>query len=191
MSVAHRRLATADDLGTLERAEVVGGAIVQKAGPSFEHGDAQGAVVATLRGPFFGKGGSARPGGWWFGTEVEIELEAHEVYLPDVAGWRRDRVPERPSGGPVRTRPDWVCEVLSASTAERDLTRKFQVYFRAGVPHYWVLDPERRTLTVYRWQPNGYLVALQAAADERVRPEPFDAIEVRVAELFGDEEAIG
>ena len=80
-----KRLATAADIADLERHEVVGGEIVEKAAPSFEHGDTQGAVYASLFG-FRGSGGDGRPGGWWLGTEVEIELDSNDVYLPDIAG---------------------------------------------------------------------------------------------------------
>jgi Uma2 family endonuclease len=123
MSVGARTApATAADLAALPddaRAELVGGEIVQKANPGFEHGDAQGSLCELLKPPFQrGRGG---PGGWWIVTEVEVEFGAHDVYRPDVAGWRRERVPERPRGRPVRIRPDWICEVLSASTAARDL----------------------------------------------------------------------
>ena len=186
MSAAQRSHATAADLAALgeeARAEVIGGVIVQKAGPSFEHGDAQSAVAGALKDPFQkGRGG---PGGWWIATEVEVELETHEVYLPDVAGWRRERVPERPKGRPTRVRPDWVCEVLSVSKAENDLGKKLFAYHRSGVPHYWIVDPEHETLTVYRWSSEGYVVARSAGRAEVVRAEPFEAIEVRVGDLFG------
>jgi Uma2 family endonuclease len=106
---------------------------------------------------------------------------------PDLVSWRRDRTPERPSGRPVRTRPDWVCEVLSTSNAQNDLVTKFRVYHRCGVPHYWIVDPDNRSLIVYRCEPDGYLAVLTAMAGATVRAEPFDAIELRVGELFGEE----
>jgi Uma2 family endonuclease len=178
--------ATAADLAALpenRRAEVVRGAIVEKASPSFEHSDAQSALAELLKPPFQrGRGG---PGGWWIVTEVEIELERHEVYVPDVAGWRRERVPERPRGRPVRARPDWVCEILSTSNADTDLGPKLFSYHRAGVPHYWIVDPQNTTLTVYRHAAEGYVVAVTAGARDVIHAEPFEAIELRVAELFG------
>ena len=102
-SVARRALATAADLAALPeetRAEVIGGAIVEKAAPSYEHGDAQSSLAELLKPPFQrGRGG---PGGWWIATSVEVELEPHELYRPDLVGWRRERVPERPAGRPIR-----------------------------------------------------------------------------------------
>jgi Uma2 family endonuclease len=186
------RQATAADLARLPpdvRAEVIGGEIVEKAAPSAEHADAQGGVIVCLRGPYHRRPGGDQPGGWWILPEVEIELAAHEVYRPDIAGWRRERVPERPRGQPVMIRPDWVCEVLSPSNASNDLVKKLGVYHRTHIDHYWIVDPQNETLTVLRWTPDGYLAALTAGRADRVRAEPFDAVELPVGVLFGDEEA--
>lgn len=103
------------------RAEIIHGVILEKASPSAEHGEAQAAFGAVLIRRFQRRPGGRWPGGWWFGTEIEVEHETHEVYLHDVVGWRRERSPERPTGRPVRRRPDWACEVLSRSSAKRDL----------------------------------------------------------------------
>jgi Uma2 family endonuclease len=179
--------ATAADLAALDRHEVVGGVVHEKAAPTAEHGRTQ-LTLSHFLFPFDRRGGG-RPGGWWIMTEVEIELETHEVYLPDVSGWRRDRVPACPTGRPVRIRPDWVCEILSPSTAARDLGHKLRSFHKAGVGHYWVVDPEHQTLTVHRWHPDGYLVALTAGRGETVRAEPFEAAEIPVGYLFGEEPA--
>lgn len=178
--------ATAADLATLPdgtHAEVIAGAIVEKAAPSYEHGDAQSSLAEILKPPF--QRGRSGPGGWRLVTGVEIELETHEVYRPDLVGWRRSRVPVRPHGRPIRERPDWVAEILSLSNAETDLGKKLFAYQRAGVPHYWIIDPEHETLTVYRWTGEGYVVHLTAGKQERVRAAPFEEIELTIAELFG------
>ncbi len=186
MSVAAQKpKATAVDLESLERFEVVGGELVEKAAPSFEHGDAQIEVAGFVRDLKRRRGGG--PNGWWFGTEVEIEFETHEVYLPDVAGWRRDRVPDRPKGRPVRVRPDWVCEILSPSTASRDTVTKHHTFHDCGVGHYWIVDPVRETLTVLRWEKDGYLTVLTAGQNEKVNAEPFPEIDLFVGDLFGAE----
>lgn len=180
-------LATALDLRDCEDGEVccevVAGEVVEKAAPSFEHGAAQFAFGEVL-GPFR-RGGGGGPGGWWIASEVEIELEPHEVYLPDVAGWRRERVPERPTGRPVRIHPDWVCEILSPSTARRDLTVKLLTYARCGVGHYWVVDQDLGVLVVYRLTDGRYGRVLTATAAQTVRAEPFDAIEIDVGLILG------
>ncbi len=152
--------ATAADLARLPpdvRAEVINGEIVQKANPSAEHADAQGGALTHLRGLYHRRPGGDKPGGWWILPEVEIELALQEVYRPDIAGWRRDRTLERPSGLPVKSRADWICEVLSPSNASNDLVKKLRVYYQSHVDHYWIVDPRSETLTVLRWTPDGYL----------------------------------
>lgn len=161
------------------------GDLVQKAAPSGEHGAAQAALTGSLFGPFSRPPGGRFPGAWWFETEVELELETHEIYRPDVVGWRRERAPQRPAGTPIRLRPDWICEILSASNAKDDQVTKFETYRRCGVPDYWIADPALQTLCVFRWTPDGYLVALTAEAGQRVRAEPFDAVELEVGVLLG------
>lgn len=77
--------------------------------------------------------------------------------------------------------------MLSRSNARDDLVKKMRVYHRCGVPHYWIVDPDQETLTVYRWTADGYLVALTAQREERVRAEPFSEMELSVGTLFGDD----
>lgn len=169
--------------------EIVRGSIVEKAAPSAEHADAQSYLALLIKGPFQRRpGGPGGPGGWWILTPADVELANHEVYRPDVVGWRRERLPERPKGRPIRVRPDWVCEVLSPSTARRDLIEKMQTLRECEVPHDWIVDPEHQTLTVYRWSREGYVVALVASqSDRHVRAEPFDAVEIDVGLLFGED----
>jgi len=169
------------------RAELIDGELIEKAAPTFEHGLAQGHTVGTLGGAFNRRvGGPGGPGGWWLATEVDILLDGRG-YRPDVAGWRRDRLPAPPKERPVTIRPDWLCEIVSESNRAVDTVTKLRRYHQAGVPHYWILDQMDRTLTVYRHTSEGYLVALRAEATERVRAEPFDAIELLVAVLLGDD----
>lgn len=167
--------------------ELVDGELTQKAAPSWDHGSTQSALTGQLWGPFQRKSGGG-PGGWWILTEVHVAFDDEHVYCPDLTGWRRDRVADPPRDFPVRVRPDWICEILSPSNASRDTVHKLRSYHRAGVPHYWIVDPAARTLTVYRWQAEGYLAVLSATPPERVRAEPFDAIELSVAAMFGDED---
>lgn len=168
--------------------EVVGGELVRKADPSAEHGDAQSWLSAVLKPPFARReGGGGGPGGWWIMTEVEVELEPSEVYRPDLVGWRRSHAPARPTGSPIRVRPDWVREVLSPNHTRNDTVKKMRVHHRCGVGHYWIADPTEETLAVYRWTEGGYLVALKAERNERVRAEPFEPIELPIGVLFGDD----
>jgi Uma2 family endonuclease len=85
-------------------------------------------------------------------------------------------------------RPDWICEILSPANPENDLFKKLVVYQRAEVPHYWIIDPVAEALAVYRWTPDGYPLVAVARGDERVRVEPFDAVELSVHSLVDDDE---
>ncbi len=169
------------------RHELIDGELIEKEATSGEHGTTQHNTQVLL-GPFSGSGklrGMNGPGGWWFGTEVEVLLSPRFLARPDVTGWRKDRSPKPPSGTPIALRPDWTCEILSSNRAN-DTVRKRRAYHLAGIPHYWILDPEARTLEVNRWTPDGYTTVLAAEAHETVRPEPFDELEFKVSEFFSD-----
>ena len=92
-----------------------------------------------------------------------------------------------PAEVPIRVIPDWICEILSTKRSN-DVVKKKRVYHRHHVGHYWILDPIEETLLVYRWGPDGYIEVLAAERGERVRAEPFDALDLRVGVLFGEDE---
>jgi hypothetical protein len=157
------------------------------AGPTAEHSDARLGLAAALRQPFHRpEGGAAAPGGWWILGQVELDLEGDEIVRPDLAGWRRARVPERPHGSPLRARPDWACLVLAQPSAHEDAARRLEAFERSGVPFYWVVDVERGILMSHRLVGRSYAPAIRAARWQFVRAEPFDAIEIRVGALFGE-----
>ena len=133
--------------------------------------------------------GQAPPGGWWLLTEPDIEFGRHDILRPDIAGWRRDRTPKAPEGFPVRVVPDWVCEVLSPSTAWRDLGEKRRIYHQAGVGHYWVVHPTDRVISVFAWNEANYGLVASCGIVGRVRLPPFEAVEFEAARLFGLEPA--
>jgi Uma2 family endonuclease len=193
-----RGLATAADIEHDERLEVVNGHVVskdegepygeavQQASPTIVHGKVHHAIGLAIGG--YSDGASVTgPGGWLFANEVTIEFGPHEVYRPDIAGWRIEHVPEPLLETPVRITPDWVCEILSPSTTNRDVGRKLRTYHRSRVSHYWVAHPHPTTqlLQVYRWHEQGYLLVLTAGAGEIVRAEPFDAIDLDISAIFG------
>jgi Uma2 family endonuclease len=166
--------------------ELVNGTILEKAQPSLAHGETQLAVAAWGR-EHFRKGPPGGGRGWIFATEVDVELGPGRVVRPDIAGWRRERLPAvRGDARPVKVTPDWVCEIVSEAPSDRrrDLITKVQLYSEAAVPFYWTVDPGARSLTVYRWTESGYLVALTGAGDDVVRPPPFEVVEVKVADLL-------
>ena len=185
------KLATVDDLFAIPEAErrheLIEGVIEPKGAASGRHGAAQRKLSAYVD-PFDRRsGGSGGPGGWRFATEVDVFFDPANTFRPDVVGWRRERVPRQPEEVLVEVRPDWVCEILSTNR-RNDLVRKKRVYHRHQVPHCWILDPDEGTLAVYRWVADGYLEPLVAERGEEVRPEPFEAIPLRVSALFGDDE---
>ena len=156
---------------------------MQKAAPTAEHGRTQGRIIRGVD-PFDRRPGGKWPGGWWFATEVDIQLGA-ELFRPDVAGWRRERVPDELKGRPVTIRPDWICEILSPSTENVDRVDKLQSYFQAGLPHYWIADPIEKILEVYRRTELAFALVLTAKSGQTVRAEPFAAVEMKVDVLFG------
>jgi Putative restriction endonuclease len=171
-----------------ERVEIHGTQEVPKEAARYEHSDAQRAVTVAVGGPFHRRPGAGGPGGWWIATEPEVAYPGW-TFLHDLAGWRRERVPAKPTGRPVRERPDWVCEILSTNR-RHDTVTKFDVLGRAGVRHYWLVDVDARELVVHRLEDNGWVRAAAFVAPEpgqRARIEPFDAEEIEVAVLFGDD----
>jgi Uma2 family endonuclease len=191
MTQTAKRTSTLEDLWAIPEHqrfhELIGSELIEKAAPSGEHGAAQASLVGALCNPFQRKSDSGGRGGWWIATEVEVLLDATDLVRPDVVGWRRDHCPERPIGTPVKFRPDWTCEVISASNATQDTIKKLRVYHRARIGHYWIVDPRDSTITVMRWSADGYVTRLRAERGDIVRAEPFDAIEIAVGILFGDD----
>jgi Uma2 family endonuclease len=187
MSVRAPSLATFADIAALgEHAyhEVLAGNLVEKAAPLPEHGLAQSALSRFVGGPFHHDDGHGGPGGWWILTEVEVELGEHEIVRPDVVGWRRERLPSPWGQRPVRVVPDWICEVLSPSDERRDRVQKASLYARSGVAYYWLVSPGARFLEAFELQDGAWLRLGAWEGSERVRIEPFDAIELELARLF-------
>lgn len=184
--------ATADDLRALHgedsRYEIIHGEIVPKALPSMDHSEAAHYSAFALTRRFDRKQGGRWPGGWWFRPELHVQYDSGEVFCHDYVGFRRENHARLPREWPAKIRPDWVCEVLSPGHKKRDRVDKWQVLFRAGMPHYWLVDPEERVLEVYKWTPTGYTVVLTATSGDVIRAEPFDVVELRASVLFGDEE---
>ena len=127
-----------------------------------------------------GRGG---PGGWIILYEPELHLHA-DVVVPDLAGWRRERMPEMPVGPAFELAPDWACEVLSPSTASVDRIVKMAIYAREGVPHVWLVHPIDRTVEAYRLEAGRWMVVGTWGDDAKARIEPFDAVDLELAALW-------
>lgn len=179
-----RRPATYADIVALPEnvvGEILNGELVVSPRPTPRHSVASSVLGATLGPPFqFGDNG---PGGWWIIDEPELHL-GDEVLVPDLAGWRRERMPSIPEAAYFTLTPDWVCEVLSPSTSRVDRTRKLPIYAHAGIPYAWLIDPATQTLEVYRLQSGHWVVAATHGGDERVRAAPFEDITIALERLW-------
>ena len=179
-----RRRATYDDLRAVPAhlvAEILNGELHTSPRPSPPHARAASSLGGELYGPFDrGRGG---PGGWVILIEPELHLLG-EVLVPDIAGWRRERMPALPKSSAFELAPDWVCEVLSPSTAILDRTRKQYVYRQQGVPWLWFVDPHSRTIEVLRVSGQDLLVAGTFGGDGEMRVPPFGAVAIDVGALW-------
>jgi Uma2 family endonuclease len=180
-----KRHATYEDLLAVPEhlvAELIHGELYTFPRPALAHARAASRLGIDLGGPFDrGKGG---PGGWILLDEPELHLHG-DVLVPDLAGWRRERVPELPRAAAFELAPDWICEVLSPATAAVDRTDKMGVYAREQVQHVWLVDPIIATLEVYRLLDRKTYEAVAAwRGDVKVRAEPFDAIELELAAIW-------
>jgi Uma2 family endonuclease len=172
-------------------AELIAGVLHVMPRPAPRHADAEGGLLGELRGPFQrGRGG---PGGWWILPEPEIHFPdptmagAIDAVVPDVAGWRRVRMPVRPDTPAITLAPDWVCEILSpTSTEKRDREEKMPLYAREKVEWAWLLDPVERMLEVYRLEGASSARLAEHRGNAKVRVPPFEAIELELEALWGE-----
>lgn len=166
-----------------KHAEIVRGTLYVLPRPAPQHANAASVLGGELSGPFQrGKGG---PGGWWILFEPELLLVDLEPMVPDIAGWRVERMPELPDTAHFAVAPNWVCEVLSRSTEAVDRNEKLPIYAGAGVEHAWLVDPIAQTLEVHTDLVEGKWRQVRVYhAGEAVRAAPFEAIELDLAALW-------
>ena len=149
--------------------------------PANAHANATSALHGELEPPFRrGRGG---PGGWFILHEPELHLGS-DVVVPDLAGWRKERLGEIPRAANITVPPDWVCEVLSPSTASFDRGDKLKVWARERVGHVWFVDPEAKMLEVLPFDSTSYRWVDTFAGDGSVRAVPFDAIDLDLGALW-------
>jgi Uma2 family endonuclease len=162
-------------------AELIHGALEVSPRPGAGHALAASVLGGELSGPFHrGRGG---PGGWVILDEPELHLGPN-VLVPDLGGWRRERMPVVPDVAAFELAPDWVCEVLSPRTAATDRADKLPIYASFGVAFIWYVDPLARTLEVFRTG-DGHATLIQTFRDAAViRAEPFEAIAVELGALW-------
>ena len=154
-------------------AEIVEGALHLQPRPAGRHTLAGSSLGDELVSPYQkGRGG---PGGWWILDEPELHF-GEDILVPDLAGWRRERMPTVPDDAWFTLAPDWVCEILSPSTRKFDLEEKRPIYAREGIGHLWLVDPSARTLEAFALSGGAWSAAGSASEAEPVSFPPFEAV---------------
>jgi Uma2 family endonuclease len=166
--------------------EIIDGVLYTFNRPASPHGVTQGHVYFHLRDQF--GGAASQPDGWVFLNEPELHIRGN-VLVPDIAGWRRTRMPEVPDVPYFTLVPDWVCEVLSPSTVTHDRKRKLPHYAAMGIPHVWLVDPLSKNIEVFALTELPelgpcYALAATHTDDDRAAIAPFDAAELDLSELW-------
>ena len=177
-----KRRATYQDLIDLPEnriGEIVGGELYSSPRPASPHAHAVMRISSDLTG-FEGPPGDARgPGGWCLLFEPELHF-GEDVLVPDLAGWRIERMPAVPNVPFFELAPDWVCEVISPSTGRLDRVRKMPVYARESVPNLWFVDPLQQTLEIYALEKSRWMLTATHGDAEVIRATPFEAVEIEL-----------
>ena len=162
-------------------AEIVHGALHTHPRPAPRHAWASSGLGANIAPPFgYGRGG---PGGWWIIDEPELHL-GEDILVPDLAGWRRERMPDPPETAYFTIAPDWVCEVLSPSTRALDLGTKRAAYAREGIQYLWLVDPDVCTLEAFQLRDGRWVLLDTLIGDAPVSLPPFEAIRFSLGDLW-------
>jgi Uma2 family endonuclease len=180
-----KRPATYEDLLQVPEnlvAELVDGELYTSPRPASPHGRAASILGGRLIASF-DDGGSGGPGGWWILDEPELHF-GDDVLVPDIAGWRRERMPVLPNTPAFELPPDWVCEVISPSSRAHDRIRKMPVYARNEVAYAWLIDPLDQTLEVFRLDRGVWGAIASHQGEDTVRAEPFAEIEIPLSSLW-------
>ena len=162
-------------------AEIIEGTLYTNPRPAAPHALASSVLGRRVGSAYHDKIGG--PGGWWIIFEPELHL-GQDILVPDLAGWRRERMPEYPDTAYFSLAPDWVCEVLSPSTRRLDLRGKRPIYTREGVPHLWLVDPADRALEAFALRGGEWVLIASAKDDEPVCIRPFDAVTFSLGDLW-------
>ncbi len=191
MSQTAQRPARYEDLFDLPEhvvGEILKGELHVSPRPALSHAFSSSTMGGEVQWRFQRGGGG--PGGWWIIDEPELHLGS-DILVPDLAGWRKERMPVYPKTAYTELAPDWVCEVLSPSTHRLDRILKLPIYAREGVRHVWLVDPLERYLEVFRRSEDGlWKLISQHAGQGMIRAEPFDAVELDMGAWWpgGEEE---
>ena len=163
--------------------EILNGQLHTQPRPAGPHARAQVELAHDLVGSYGRNRGG--PGGWWILVEPEVHFVTdREVAVPDLAGWRKERMPAIPEGHRFEVVPDWVCEILSPSTASKDREIKMPLYAHYGVAYAWLVDPKRRTLEAYQLDDGAWCLLAEAADSDQIAVAPFGALQLELDNLW-------
>jgi Uma2 family endonuclease len=185
-----RQRATYDDLIAVPDhlvAEIIDGELFTTPRPAPPHALACSGIASVVFDRFNGPpgGSAAAPGGWWILTEPELHL-GDDVLVPDVAGWRRERLPRLPDVAYFTRAPDWACEVISPRSGQLDRSKKMRIYAREGVAHLWLVDPLARTLETYRLDAGRWVAEPPPAGGAPAHVAPFAAVGIEMRRWWAD-----
>jgi Uma2 family endonuclease len=164
-------------------AELANGRLHLHPRPAMRHSRATFSMAGRLDEAY--RGGPPGPSGWHFAIEPELHL-GPDVLVPDLAGWRRERMPVFPDTPACDLAPDWVCEILSPGTRRFDLTDKRALYGRNGVAHLWLVDPDARTLEAFTLDAGRWTLAAAFQDGDDIRAAPFEALTFPLGALWPD-----
>lgn len=179
-----KRPATYDDLLEVPDhlvAEIIDGELVTSPRPATRHAHTGSALLSALHNPFHQ--GQRGPGGWWILNEPELHFK-NDVLVPDIAGWRRERLPALPDAAFFTIAPDWLCEILAPSTQHLDRARKMRIYAREQVKTLSLVDPNLRTIEAHALVSGIFALASTHRGDEVGSIEPFDAVPLEMNRLW-------
>jgi Uma2 family endonuclease len=179
------RVATYADIEALPEGitgEIINGELYTQPRPANRHAMA-GSILGADLITRFGKRDGDTPSGWILLHEVELHLEAN-VLVPDISGWRRERLPKMPRTQGITVPPNWLCEVLSPGTARKDRAKKLPLYHKYGVDHVWLVDPDPQTVEIYRRTDEAWTLVATYEGEAKVKAEPFESFELDLAGLW-------
>lgn len=179
-----RKAATYADLEAVPPhfvAEIIEGVLETHPRPAPRHATASSRMGLSIGNPF--DLGNQGPGGWVIIDEPEVHFSPH-ILVPDLAGWRRARMPQLPEKAYFETAPDWACEVLSPSTSRLDRGPKRRIYAEYGVEYLWLLDPDEQVLEAFHLADGQWTLIGTVIGAGAVSLRPFDAISFPLSILF-------
>jgi Uma2 family endonuclease len=186
MPEAAIKKATYDDLYSIPEnmtGEIIDGELIVTPRPARRHVHAASALGSRVSAPYqFGEGGG--PGGWIIYFEPEIHFGDKDIVVPDLAGWRKERLTTLPEEHRFMVSPDWICEILSPNTAQNDRILKMRLFARHLVPYTWLIDPALRTLEVFKLESGRWVLLDAFAKNEKICAEPFQEIEIDLDNLW-------